>query len=236
MKKNFAIPVLIAVLVVVGLSLLVYKSGPDDNRSSRPAAIAQAPGHEAPTPTQSEEEEVVAEPRIAEAQEEEPGLPDQSAGETSPADSTLGTLDPYFVSEDDYIRVATFWSGQYRRDRDEWVNHLESELTRSDEELNSEDLEQLAVSAVLRDPRFKYNPPLTAEQLSPECSNLVCKVRLPKDIAVTRDFAAVQLVPGSRLNSYSEVMFTHGFGYHLVLNQRFEETTTHYFLANGYEM
>ncbi len=236
MRKSRVFHTLFAASAILVMALLLLRPGPDKGHPNAESAIVPSPKHAAPVMTPVEEADVDAGPENVESREQVPHSSYQSASEPLPNGSNLGTFDPVFVSEEQWVKVATHWAGQYRKNRGDWVSHLESELARSDEELNSRDLEALAVSAVLRDPRFTYEPPLTAGQLSPVCGNLVCKVELPSHVRVTRDFSAVRLVPGSQLNTHGQVMFSHGFGYQLVLNQRIENTTTHYFLANGYEM
>ena len=235
MNRRFAIPAFVAIVVIAALAILVTSSGLYEEPSSDLPAITQVPDHGVPVGTSVDRARVDAETATDEPEEEAPGFPDQLPTISSSADSTLEEFDPFFVSEDDWIRVGTFWLGRCQRNMDDWVSHLESELARRDEELNSRDLEELAASAVLLDPGYTYNPPLTAEHLVPACRNLVCKVQIPSHVTVTRDFSAIQLIPGSKLNTQGRVLFTHGFGYRLVFNQRVQNTTTHYFLANGYK-
>lgn len=159
----------------------------------------------------------------------------EAAGvETLPHDAPESPIF-FFVTEGDFVQVAMYWVDQDERNQSSWRSHLESELSKEDNEENSRDLEQLAVSAVLRDTSYKYDPPISETELQPSCRNLVCKVEIPNRVKVTNDFTASRMVPGSILNTHDKVMFSHGFGHHLVWRQAATNTTTHYFLANGYE-
>jgi hypothetical protein len=235
MNRRIAIPAITALFVISALAILVTSSDLYEERSSDLPAITQVPDHGVPVVTSTDKASVDAVVATDEPEEEAPGFPDQLPGISSSADSADEVYDPFFVSEEDWIRVGTFFLGHCQRNSGDWVSYLESELARSDEELNSRHLEELAASAVLLDPGYTYNPPLTVEHLKPECRNLVCKVQIPNHVSVKRESSAIQLIPGSRLNTQGRVFFTHGFGYRLVLNQRVQNTTTHYFLANGYK-
>ena len=142
----------------------------------------------------------------------------------------------FFVTERDFIRVHMYWLRQSARYGSEWSNRLESELSRDDSALNSGDLEQAAAYAVIKDPSWSYDPPLSASDLMPSCRNHVCKVEIPASVRVTKDQMAVTVPPGSILNSSARVQFSHGFFYHIVLQKYSTNTTTHYYLANGFEL
>ena len=161
-----------------------------------------------------------------------------SLGSETPQPESPNSEDPsfYFVTERDFIRVHMYWLKQSDKYGFEWSNRLESELSRDDSALNSGDLEQAAAYAVIRDPSWSYDPPLSVSDLRPSCRNHVCKVEIPASIRVTRDHMAVTVPPGSILNSSSIVQFSHGFSYHYVLRKFSTNITTHYYLANGFEL
>ncbi|MGB5335407.1 MAG: hypothetical protein WBN07_07290 [Woeseiaceae bacterium] len=183
---------------------------------------------------------------------EQPIAPSISAG-TVPAigdeesDSTGGGLaepesqknehpDLFYVTQQDFIRVHMHWLKQHDRYGSAWRSRLESELSRDDSALNSGDLEQAAVYAVIRDPMWAYDPPLSVSDLKPSCQNYVCKVEIPASVRVTKDQMAVRVLPGSILNTSASVQFSHGFGYHYVRRNFLANTATHYYLANGFEL
>ena len=140
----------------------------------------------------------------------------------------------FFLTEQEFVSVATHWSDERQKDTSGWIVRLEAELAREDSAPNSRDLEQSAASVVVRDPRYSYDPPLSVSDLQPSCRNSVCKIEIPASVRVTSDFSAPRMVEGSRLNSYQSVLFSHGFGHHIVLPSRATGTTTHYFLGNGF--
>lgn len=142
----------------------------------------------------------------------------------------------FFVTERDFVRVHTYWEKQHDRYGSGWVGLLESELSRDDRAPNSRDLEEAAAYAVIRDPMFGYDPPLSVSDLRPSCRNYVCKVEIPTSVRVTDERMAVRVLPGSILNTTDSVVFTHGFGFRLWRHNRITNKTTHFFLANGFEL
>ncbi len=162
---------------------------------------------------------------------------DSTGGELSEPESQKNeNPNLFYVTEQDFIRVHTHWLKQSDRYGSAWSSRLEAELSRDDSALNSGDLEQAAVYAVIRDPMWTYDPPLSASNLNAKCRNYVCRVEIPASVRVTNDQMAVTWRPGDILNSSGSVQFSHGFGYHYVRRNFLTNTTTHYYLANGFEL
>jgi len=142
----------------------------------------------------------------------------------------------FFVTEEDYVDVASFWSKQNTSRGSEWVDILDGLHRQEDLALNSRDLETLAAAAVVDDPRYSYEPALSADDLLPRCRNAVCKVTIPSRFRVIRQYGAVQPVLGSSLNSYDRTLYTLGFSHHIVRRVPADNTAVHYFLGNGFEL
>ena len=141
----------------------------------------------------------------------------------------------FFVTERDFVRVAIHWYEERQKIIAEWTNRLEAELARKDDAPHSSDMEQAAAWVVVRDPRYSHDPALSVAELNSKCRNYVCVVKVPAAFRTTFTPNAVQMEPGSILNSYEYILFTHGFVHHLVIRDGLSNVTTHYLLANGFD-
>ena len=181
-------------------------------------------------PNRSSEE--ISSTDFAKTQNEEEALSDLRKKGKKQGDEQVSL---FFVTELDFVRVATHWYEERQKIIPEWTNRLEAELARKDDAPHSSDMEQAAAYVVVRDPRYSHEPPLSVSELNSKCRNYVCVVKVPAAFRTTFTPNAVQMKPGSILNSYQNILFTHGFAHHLVIRDALSNVTTHYLLANGFD-
>ncbi len=155
------------------------------------------------------------------------------ASVATPSQSDTESL--FFVTERDFKRVWKHWSSERHKDNSAWIDRLESEFSKEDSAPNSRDLEQSAVSAVMQDPRYSYDPLLSASDMQPHCRNYVCKIVIPEGVRVTTHSSAPRMEPGSVLDTYFRIFYGHGFGHHIVRHNTLTDKRIHYLLGNGYE-